>query len=37
MVSHLETDPTVWGDPLFRLRQLDLLVYRAFATFFHAT
>jgi hypothetical protein len=36
MVAHLETDPAAWGDPLFHLHHLDLLVYRALATFFYA-
>jgi hypothetical protein len=37
MVARLEADPTAWGDPQYRLRHLDLMVYRGFATFFYAT
>jgi hypothetical protein len=28
MRSGLTTDPTAWGDPLSRLRELDLVMYR---------
>ena len=37
MVARLETDPGSWGDPIFRLHNLGLLLYRAFATFFYVT
>jgi hypothetical protein len=32
--ENLSTDPTRWGDPVYRLRHLDLLVYRRLYAFF---